>query len=751
VGAAADRDRVVRRRIAVCSLGVAAGLTLAIAAIASRADDTSPPLPPESQESGRNDDASAARSPAPVVKAAPLRDLKSGSTEPPKGTAAAIASDTDAPSNNVPADPARPRPMPVVKQFDAGPQALPPELAPTAPPLVERPLTTPGQHLPPVADAPGSSDKSMSPSAPAELKSVLNGVAPSQPLSLQKFSDLPPLAPLTVAPVVFKGVTPGVSSAAELQRLWGEPVAMKESPPRRIFKLAPYKQVQVTVANQKVSAISIELEKPFEPEPLAKQLHLETVIPVTVMDEAGQPIGQSFPERGVLFSFAPQTTLVTQILLEPIDAEPFILRAEVTPDVQIRRALRDLDFALGLEPGSTHARAIAARVLTSVGRLDDALKAINQALEADHNQPAYICSKIEILKLLDRHAEAIELAKELLADENLLPLVKAQTQNELGDLLAEGPDHDYKQAVDLHLAAARTAGALVGDHHTSIRHAAKQAMIEAHLGAACDVAYGTWQQKELVAARWITRADELAKDFVQSGEGDPFVRLHVARRALDARVGIQGRWDSSDWTVRAIKEGQKLVEAADDPLRRERLEWELSLAMLDIGELDQLHGFSDHSLADCQLALKLMVDGTRHRQPTPDDACRLGQLYAQLGMVYAIPQRNHAAAVTWFARALPLLDRPLPPSAASSLGLIGESFVSMGISYWETGHRDDALRLTLKGIDLMTKAVAAKQLDERALAIPYNNLASMHRELGHVDEARGFTETAARYDGPQRR
>jgi tetratricopeptide (TPR) repeat protein len=712
-------------------LGVAAMCMLPLAAIAAGAEDApAPPAPIGSPDSDSGSPATAARSPAPVVTVAPRRTPMPLATAAPKGTAAAIASDTDDSATNTAPAPSKPQPTPTVKPLDDGPGQLPLDPAPSGSIPAEKPPTPP---------------------APAELKSILNSAPPPQPLVLQKFSGLPPLPPLTVAPVVFKGVTPGATTGDELRRMWGEPAATKDSPTRRVFKLAPYRQIQVTLADQKVSAISIELEKPFEPEPLAKQLHLQGVTPVTVTDEAGQPIGLSFPERGVLFSFAPQTTLVTQILLEPIDAEPFILRADATPDGQIRRALRDLDFALGLDPRAAHARAIAARVLVGVGRLDDALKAIDQALEAEPKQSSYICRKIEILKLLDRQAEAIAMAKDLLGDESLLPLVKAQAQNELGDLLADGPDHDYKQAVDLHLSAARTAGALIGDHHADIRRAAKRTLIEAHLGAACDVAFGAWQQKELVSARWITRADDLAKDFVQSDEGDPFIRLHVARRALDARVGIQGRWDASDWTVREIEEGQKLVEAADDPLRREGLEWELSLAMFDIGELDQLHGFSDHSLTDGQLTLKLMMDGTRHRQPTPDDACRLGRLYAHLGMIYAVPQGNHATAVTWFARALPLLDRPLPASTAGSQGLIGEAFVSMGISYWQTGHRDDALRLTVKGTDLMEKAVDAKQLDQRALAVPYNNLATMHRELGHADEARGFSETATRYDAPQRR
>ena len=93
---------------------------------------------------------------------------------------------------------------------------------------------------------------------------------------------------------------------------------------------------------------------------------------------------------------------------------------------------------------------------------------------------------------------------------------------------------------------------------------------------------------------------------------------------------------------------------------------------------------------------------------------------------------------------VPLLERPIPTAALANLGRHGESFVSMGVSYWDTGNHDEALRLTAEGIKLMQQAVKDGTLEEEALHVPYTNLATMHRFLGDDEQADAFGELAAK-------
>ena len=65
----------------------------------------------------------------------------------------------------------------------------------------------------------------------------------------------------------------------------------------------------------------------------------------------------------------------------------------------------------------------------------------------------------------------------------------------------------------------------------------------------------------------------------------------------------------------------------------------------------------------------------------------------------------------------------------------GEAFVGMGVSYWEAGQREKAVALTQKGVGWMEQAAKQGTLDRSALAVPYSNLAAMHRKLGADNQA----------------
>ena len=78
------------------------------------------------------------------------------------------------------------------------------------------------------------------------------------------------------------------------------------------------------------------------------------------------------------------------------------------------------------------------------------------------------------------------------------------------------------------------------------------------------------------------------------------------------------------------------------------------------------------------------------------------------------------------------------------MGREGETFVSMGVSYWETKQRDKALELTQHGIALMEEAVKQGTLERSALIVPYNNVSAMHRNLGSSGKADQYQELAAK-------
>ena len=124
-----------------------------------------------------------------------------------------------------------------------------------------------------------------------------------------------------------------------------------------------------------------------------------------------------------------------------------------------------------------------------------------------------------------------------------------------------------------------------------------------------------------------------------------------------------------------------------------------------------------------------------------------GRLCYRLGAVFAIQKSEHERAIVWFDQAVPLLEHPVPAFVVDS-GKAGETFVSMAVSYWETGNRREGLRLTNQGVRMMQTAADEGLLEKSALSIPYGNLASMHEQLGDGPQAKKFSELASRYEAP---
>jgi hypothetical protein len=134
----------------------------------------------------------------------------------------------------------------------------------------------------------------------------------------------------------------------------------------------------------------------------------------------------------------------------------------------------------------------------------------------------------------------------------------------------------------------------------------------------------------------------------------------------------------------------------------------------------------------------------------PGRSTTIGKLYYRLGAIQAISQTEHSKALAWYEKAVPLLESPAPVSANADPGRLGEMFVSIAVSYWESGNRDEALRLTQQGASLMEGAVAKNLLSQSALGVPYGNLSSMHAEMGNSGKSEQFATMAAKLDTVRR-
>ena len=116
----------------------------------------------------------------------------------------------------------------------------------------------------------------------------------------------------------------------------------------------------------------------------------------------------------------------------------------------------------------------------------------------------------------------------------------------------------------------------------------------------------------------------------------------------------------------------------------------------------------------------------------------------RIGIMHSVQRGDHATAVTWFDRTIPLWEENTDIQASGDAGRVGECYVSMAISYWQVERREDAMALSRRGVDLMVAAVDGKTLEERALAVAYGNLSTMYAEQGDAEQSKAYAEMASR-------
>ena len=559
------------------------------------------------------------------------------------------------------------------------------------------------------------------------------------------------LGPAAIEVTSFHGVTPGVSTREEVEKAWGPPKEIRDQGKQSVHlhAVAPFAHVEASYVDKKVASIIIRFERGYPADSVAQQLDLSKLQPVLVSNELGQILGQAYPEHGVLFSFeSPDATgktqkKVTHIILEPITADPFVLRAETNMDTRPEFSLHDLDEALKMQPGNARAHWLRSRVLTSLGEFEKATAAAREAVRLEPKDPRFQVTRALTMAQAGHVAEAVAEAEKAVELAQSRPHIKARAICLLGDLKASTARPDFKAAFQYHMQAIQTADPLTASRHPAVRVAAKEVLVDAHLGAAHDIAWGEWREKERAVDNWLGKAKALAADLVKNESGGEEYSLRIGTRAMAACVGLQGRLDPTPWVKEAVRAGDSLIDATPEASRKSQLQWEVALTLYDALQVYQMRGESQEALKYGELAISYLEKSGRQKQSAAASYL-LGRLCFRLGAVYAIRDGNHQRAIQWFDKAVPLLGKQPPPEALGSLGRLGETFVSMGVSYWETGRREKALALTQHGCDLIEEAVAQKACAGSALAIPYSNLASMHRQLGHIDKADRLEEMASK-------
>jgi tetratricopeptide (TPR) repeat protein len=566
----------------------------------------------------------------------------------------------------------------------------------------------------------------------------------------------------------FSGVTPGVSTRADVLSQWGDPLESEVGGRTLTYEMKSFPRVAVAFSADRVESIRIGLFEPVKPQVLVTRLGLADFRPATTKDDAGQTLTTTFPERGVTLILRPAVGAamatdaskngkgqpaggVYEIVVRPVAAAPFLRRAEGASEYEYGHRIADLQLALELDPSSAPVHALLAELKLKAGQALAAEQLAAKAVELEPASDAYRLQWAACLKALARYDQAVEETRRVLEGATASPIVRAQALELMGLLAALGSREIQERAIPLHNKAIELADSLAAGDDPVVRRAAGEVLLSAHLAVAERIAVGQWQQKDVFVGQWISRASALAEQMIADGEGDVSLRLQVAVSALVAGGRLTPPIDPQLWIGEAEQAAAELEPAVSDVIAHRLLDWQLGLAYSCAAEIEHRRGDSALAIKYGELADSRLSPLAEVRADLPDTQFVLGRTYFQIGAVHAVHRQDHATACQWYDRAAELLMQPAPVTALANPGQHGDALVSMGVSYWEVGQRQRAYDLTQAGVELVEQGVAEGLLAADSLAVPKGNLSAMARVLGKTELAAPAGQMAEARTAPARR
>jgi hypothetical protein len=317
-----------------------------------------------------------------------------------------------------------------------------------------------------------------------------------------------------------------------------------------LFRKSPFQAVEVLLSKSGlVSTIKITLASPLDSKKLSEQLSLDKIDPVQITDETDKPEGLAFPERGVLFIFAESDAItpvddevdaasraapgdaaptagseeqgaesknsnsmlhargsslsgpprlggptVSHVVIQPIDAHAFALRAEKHLNGPYTQNINDLKIAISLEPEYAHAYYLLAKVYLATGQADQADAAAAEACDIEPKNAAYQLLRAQTRELLGEYDDAVLKVRAVLDCEDLAAIDHAQALHRMARLASLGDGEIASKTITFETRAIEVADKLASTSDAKERRAAKQLLVEAHVAIAEEIARQAYNQ-----------------------------------------------------------------------------------------------------------------------------------------------------------------------------------------------------------------------------------------------------------------
>ena len=569
---------------------------------------------------------------------------------------------------------------------------------------------------------------------------------PEDTSSPKTVAQIAPSSANNVRAATFKGITPGNTSSTELLEALGKPKSKEgEQQQQWVYHVSNFRKVVFNILNERVESTTVHLVDSIEESQVATQLGLAELTAVDLVDSQGRVEAIAYPERGVILRRDPQATdaLVRQIVLQPISADLFLVRAESPGRIDFSKMLADIEYAQKLDPKNAHAYWLHAELLTRIGRPTLGAAAAERAVLLNPKNLRYQLTYADLVGRLGSDLEALTLTKKVRDVSPPNVIERAIAENQLGHWTAFGRRANYKQAVENHRNAIAIAEELLADASSTERCEIWQLLVDAKCAAA--MALGATKLADRTS-QLKTSLDD-AQRIVDSIPNQPNIAAELQRK-IDYTQLYTAIHSQNDIALKPIAErivdtvAQLSAEDADEVYIRHG-SYHAGLTLYAVAVLAKDRAAKKEVQSYIEAACKLLAEGSLYRDKTSIYQYQRGRTLYFAGAVQALLFNDHAEAVNWYDRALQFMKTALPSSHETELALQGERLVRMGVSYWNHQRHETAIKVTRAGMKMIEDAVKREWIEREALGIPYGNLASMYGQVGDAERAKKYDQLAA--------
>jgi len=542
----------------------------------------------------------------------------------------------------------------------------------------------------------------------------------------------------------FLGILPGVTAEDEIADILGSSNDFSKQGGYARYgynDLEGLGDVEILCKNGVVDSLVVRLAVAFPAAQIAQVLEneLKNIRSILVPDENGEVLGQLFPEKGLTFVFAPSNVhgesseMVTQIGIEQVSAEPFVLRGERYLSIAISKAKWDLSVAVMLDPKNHRAHWLLSKANFQLGNLSEAIKNCQKAIDLDEKQPQYHVTLAMLMGEAGQVNEARRYLTEVLPLCNAIPHVKGQAECLIGDFYRKGNPPDYQKAIKSYQKAIETAGSLVSSKNPTQRQLTKETLLDAHLNTALTISGSNMEKKGIAIEQWLKLAGELAEDLVIREKASQIHLLHVASTALAIYLESDDDSDITPYIKEVQNIGKLLISQSDDPAKNRIVEKEMGMAIYNAAQIYQVREDYKNAVKYAEIA-ENHLEKALGEEINVLDRYRVARVAYRIGAIYAV-QEKHKEAIKWYSKAIPYFKDVEFSLDASDQPRLGEIYVNIGISYWEIGEKEYAVKISDYGVGRLEQAVEDGFLDQKVLVTPYGNLSKMYRKLEQNMEA----------------